>query len=288
MKIYCIIVCYNPDLVNLAKICGAVLSANVTIIIVDNTERSYIKEFSESTGIELIALNSNVGIAKAQNIGIKKAFEYGAEAIVFFDQDSEIENGFIENLTAPLELNVPMVVTPVFHDRDKGFPYPSYRMNSKGLLYVIESSNEIYDIDMIISSGSAATKPVFDIAGLMDEDYFIDYVDTEWCLRCRAHNIPIKAVPSATMVHAIGEKSVNLGFMRVFVHSPIRSYYKVRNSFIFFKNRNVPFLMGVKEIISALVQNFMAIFIADKKSIYIKNYFQGIRDGVLGRKGKKK
>lgn len=287
MKISCIIVCYNPDLVNLAEICKASVSAGANVILIDNTESSYMKDFLVPFDFDLIALNENVGIAKAQNIGINKALENGADAIVFFDQDSEIEDGFIEQLTAPLKHNEPMVVSPVFYAKE-GFRYPSYKMRSNGLLYAIEESDEIHDVDMIISSGSAATKPVFEIAGLMNEDYFIDFVDNEWCLRCRAKNIPIKVVPSATMIHTIGEKSVDFGFMRVFIHSPIRSYYKVRNSFLFFKNKNVPFLMGLKEIVSALLHNFMAIFIADKKSTYIKNYFRGIYDGILGRKGKKK
>lgn len=288
MKIYSLIVCYNPDIYNLNKICKSLLDANTFVVLVDNTINTYINDLSNKLGVKLITNNDNFGIAKAQNIGIEFALNDGADVIVFFDQDSLIEKDFIENLTAPLKSDIPMVVSPVFHDRDKGFAYPSYKINKFGLMYVIKSRNEIYDVDMIISSGSATTKVVFDIVGLMDESYYIDYVDTEWCLRCRANKIPIKVVPSAKMIHAIGEKSYNLGFMRVFVHSPIRTYYKVRNSFIFSMNENVPFLMGVKEIFSALLQNFIVIFITKENSSYFKNFYLGIIDGLLGIKGKKK
>lgn len=75
--------------------------------------------------------------------------------------------------------------------------------------------------------------------------------------------------------------------MRVFVHSPIRTYYKVRNTFIFFNNKNVSFALGVKEIITALVHNFVTIVIVKDKKIYFKYYFKAIVDGFMGVKGKK-
>lgn len=289
MQIYSVIVCYKPDVINLTKICNSLLVNNTNVILVDNTEQCYIKEFSNILNIELISLNKNLGIAEAQNIGIRFAIEKKAEIIVFFDQDSEIENEFINNLISPLIVNQPMVVSPVFFDKKDEFRFPSYKFNKFGLLKATKSTfNEIpYDVDVIISSGSAATKETFEIVGLMNEDYFIDFVDTEWSLRCRAKGIPIKVVPSAIMKHLIGDKSIDLKIMRIFIHSPLRSYYKVRNSFLFFKNKNVPLMMGLKEIFSALIHIFLTIIVSENKSEYLKNYFQGIKDGLLGITGKK-
>jgi rhamnosyltransferase len=289
MRIYCVIVCYKPDVINLNNICKALLINNVNVILVDNSEVCYIEEMSNCLGLELISLNENLGIAKAQNIGIRLAIENKAEIIAFFDQDSEIENDFIPNLIRPLKRNQPMVVSPVFFDRKYGFRFPSYKLNRFGLLKEIENSpDEIpYDVDVIISSGSAATKEVFDIVGLMNEEYFIDFVDTEWSLRCKNKCIPIKVVPSAIMKHSIGDKSIDLKFMRIFIHSPLRSYYKVRNSFLFYRSRHIPFLLGMKEVVSALIHNFMTIFVVRHKGDYVKNYFQAVRDGLLGRVGKK-
>ena len=289
MQIYSVIVCYKPDVINLTKICNSLLANNTNVILVDNTEGCYIEEFSNFLNIQLISLNKNLGIAEAQNIGIRLAIEKKAEIIVFFDQDSEIEKDFINNLTTPLIANKPMVVSPVFFDKKDGFRFPSYRLNRFGLLKSMVSTfdESFYDVDVIISSGSAATKETFDIVGLMNEDYFIDFVDTEWSLRCRAKGIPIKVVPSAIMKHSIGDKSIDLKIMRIFIHSPLRSYYKVRNSFLFFKNKNVPLMMGFKEIFSALIHNFVIIIVSENKSEYLKNYFKAIKDGLFGITGKK-
>jgi rhamnosyltransferase len=289
MNIYCVIVCYKPDLDNLFKICSALLFSKTKVILVDNTEDCYIKKISEDLDVYLISLNENCGIAKAQNIGIKLAIEKGAEIIVFFDQDSIIENDFIPVLTKPLKINQPMVVSPIFYDKEHGFRFPSYYLNKFGLLNKIDfkGNDAIYAVDVIISSGSAATTKVFDIVGLMNEDYFIDFVDTEWSLRCRSKGIPIIVNPQAKMIHAIGDKSINMYFIRLFVHSSLRSYYKVRNSFLFMRNENVPLLMGLKEIASALVHNLLVILFVEEKNKYAMSYFIAVRDGLLNRKGKK-
>ncbi|WP_281322673.1 rhamnosyltransferase [Flavobacterium aestivum] len=289
MNIYCVIVCYNPDVDNLFRICQALLFSKTNVVLVDNTIDCYIKDLSEDLGVDLINLNENYGIAKAQNIGIRYAIDRDAEILVFFDQDSEIDNYFISNLTSPLIRNQPMVVSPVFYDKEHGFRFPSYKLNSFGLLKEIEfpDNDEIYTADVIISSGSLASKEVFDIVGFMNEDYFIDFVDTEWSLRCHSKGVPILVNPKAKMTHTIGDRSINLHFIRLFIHSPLRSYYKVRNSFLFMRNVDVPFLMGLKEIVSALVHNLLVILLVKGKREYVVNYFQAIWDGLLNKKGKK-
>jgi rhamnosyltransferase len=288
MNIFCVIVCYNPDISNLTRICKVLKFSHVTVILVDNTEVSSLDNLSSDFDIQLIKLNDNQGVAKAQNIGIRYALENNAEIIVFFDQDSFIDNDFISKLVRPLIINQPMVVSPVINDKKNGFEFPSYKLNRVGLLRKMNKCNNDEPIfaDVIISSGSAATKEVFHIVGLMNEDLFIDFIDTEWSLRCKAKGVPILVVPNAKMVHSIGDISVNLFFTRLFIHSPLRTYYKVRNSFLFFRNKNVPFLMGIKEIISALINNFLIIFFIEEKINFVVRYFQGIRDGFLNRKGK--
>jgi len=122
---------------------------------------------------------------------------------------------------------------------------------------------------------------------LMDEDYFIDFVDTDFFLRCRAKNISMVIVPNAVMLHSVGERTINLLLIRLFVHSDIRTYYKVRNSFLFFRKKHVPFLIGIKEILSALVHNFLILFFVENKMSHFSNYLFAIYDGFMNKKGKK-
>ena len=286
MKVYSIIVCFNPDVDRLIKLCSDLICQKSKIVLVDNSFNSSLTGIVNDN-IELIKLRDNLGIAKAQNIGIQFAIKQNADIFVFFDQDSEIENSFLQNLIAPLSQSTTLVTSPIFFDKSQGFRFPSYSLSKYGLLKKVIDTNGDYNVDVIISSGSATNRKTIELVGLMNEDYFIDFVDTEWSLRCKSKNVPIKVISNAKMIHAIGEKSIDLKIFRLFVHSPTRTYYKVRNSFLFLNNKNVPFLLGIKEIASALVHNFIIIFIVSNKVQYINNYFGAIVDGIKGKKGKK-
>jgi rhamnosyltransferase len=259
---------------------------NSKVILVDNSNDPLLREIDDCN-INLIQLEDNLGIARAQNVGIKFALGQNAEIFVFFDQDSVIDDFFLYKLIEPLDLVTPLVTSPIFFDKENGFRFPSYSLSKFGLLKKVFNDKFDFYVDVIISSGSATNRRSIELVGLMNEDYFIDFVDTEWSLRCKAKRIPIRVVNSARMLHSIGDKSIDLRIIRLFVHSPVRTYYKIRNSFLFFRNKNVPLLLGIREIISALVHNLIIIFFVEKKRLYIRNYFVAIFDGIIGKVGKK-
>lgn len=289
MNIFSIIVCYSPDLLALQKIVGKLIVSGCQIIIVDNSNPSIIGESIKNKFCQIIQLSENAGIAKAQNVGIKTAIEQDADVILFFDQDSVIGDTFVSDLLSPIILGKPSVLAPVYFDKINGYEFPSMKVSFFGMLYKVYRDNKLgtYPVDVVISSGMAVTKETFEIVGLMDEDFFIDFVDTEWCLRCRNKNIEIKIVSAATMVHSIGEASKNFGFIKIFKHNPIRSYYQIRNSFIFLRKKHVPLFLGLKEIISLFLHHFVSVIFLNDRSTYLLNYFYGFRDGILGKKGKK-
>lgn len=288
MNINAIIVTYNPSIPILHRTCVALLNSGSKVIIVDNSEGTDTAASLNLPEIEIIELKSNYGIAYAQNTGINHAIELGAEVIVFFDQDSEIDSSFLKYLLAPISVGLPMIVAPVFFDAEQGYEFPSFRLNKFGLPKKVYSKKtlEPYAVDIIISSGSAATVEVFAKAGMMDVDLFIDFVDTEWAIRCRKNNIGIMVVPTAIMKHSIGDKSIDFGVMRGFIHSYQRSYYKLRNPFLLLRSRYVPLSLVFKEIISALVHQTVLLFFVDKKAKYLKSYIDAIKDGIKGVKGK--
>jgi rhamnosyltransferase len=134
----------------------------------------------------------------------------------------------------------------------------------------------------VISSGTAATREVFEVAGTFDEGLFIDFVDTEWCLRCRSKSISIRVVPSAVMHHRIGSKSINLGITTVFVHSPVRCYYQLRNCFHLFRKGHIPFLFALRETASVFFNRALLLLFVRDRSAYAKAYFRALRDGSRG------
>jgi len=286
LKAYSVIVAYQPDTARLLEMTGVLRDNGLGVIVVDNSEPPAELELGE--GIEVIALNENLGIAAAQNIGIRRALEEGSDAIVFFDQDSRIQPELLMTLLQAIDILEPRIVAPVFFDEKRGFEYPAIRVDRWGLRTKVRPSTwgAPAPVDIIISSGSAANRAALDTVGLMDEALFIDHVDTEWCLRARSRGIPIEVLPQARMLHSIGDDSINLRIARVPVHSAYRRYYRVRNALLLLGMPHVPKLLALREVIFTFVHQGIILLAVPGRRQYLRYFFKAVIDGVCGKKGK--
>jgi len=284
MKTWAVIVAYHPSSIGLAQIAGTLLADGVPVVVVDNTPAADRRGLELPPGCELVALGRNAGIAQAQNVGIGFVRERGAEAVAFFDQDSRIEPGFVAALARHLDAARPGVVGPACFDLERGFEYPSYRFDRWGRSRPVTArpGAGTQPVDLLISSGSVATVATFDAAGTMDEAFFIDYVDLEWCIRCRRRGVPIHLVPEVVMHHSIGQLSVDVGPLKAFLHGPARSYYRVRNAFLLLRRPHVPRLYALKEIAAALVHHLLVLPQAPSRREHLRVYWAGIADGLRG------
>jgi rhamnosyltransferase len=283
-NVTCVIVSYRPDVVRLAHLCANVLMDGARVIVVDNTEAPGLISDQLPVGCELIALGSNSGIAHAQNVGVAHALAAGATVIVFFDQDSKIGPGFLRALVAPLKPGTPEITSPLYVDDDSGVALPSLRLGRFGLPITVHGADATkpYPVDIVISSGTAATSEVFGIAGVFDEALFIDGVDSEWCLRCRGKQIPIYVVPSAVMRHRVGSRSIRIGRFTVLQHSPARCYYQIRNCFHLMRRKHVPFAFALRHMLSVMCSRLILLVFVSDRLVYLKACFAGLRDGMKG------
>src|SRR5262249_4380610 len=133
--------------------------------------------------------------------------------------------------------------------------------------------NEPYTADVVIASGTAATAETYKVVGLMDEDLYIDFVDVEWCLRCRQKRVPIYVVPAASMEHLIGNRVVDLWLMKVFVHILERCYYQIRNCFILLRRKHVLIALVITEMGRVVAHRLVLLFFVSQKRLYLANYF---------------
>lgn len=280
--IYSIIVTYNPNEYNLTLLVNTLISSGVTPIIVDNASK---KDFS--VPCQLIKLDSNYGIAKAQNTGIKYALKQNAEAIVFFDQDSSItDKFFIKKLYQPILDRQARITAPVFTDAVKGFTYSIVDIDKNGVRkkYHPTINSEEFFVSTAISSGTMIDTVTLKEVGFMAEELFIDYVDTEWCLRAFKRGYSILIVPAARMKHSIGDKIYKVGPFNVPKHSPFRRYYRLRNSFYLARKSHIPKRLAVREIFFSIVHQCLLIMLShSERTAYIKSFYRGLRDGILGR-----
>lgn len=285
-NLFAVLVTYNPSLPKLATLLQVLKASGVVCCVVDN---SVGVDLSAVSGLcNVVLLGDNKGIAKAQNVGIDACIAQGAEKIVFFDQDSVISSDFIAQLVDAFSDPAVKASAPVFFNESEGFEYPLVDVGKHGRVRKrpLSSFTGNIDVSTVISSGVMVDTRVFSQVGKMDERLFIDYVDTEWCLRCMAAGISIRVNPRASMLHSIGDQSLRFRFFVVPVHSPIRRYYRLRNSLLLLRKRHVPLLYSLREIaLNNFHQIIIFLFIPNRVQ-YLRHFFFALKDGVMGVAGK--
>lgn len=279
-----IIVCYRPDIAEVMSVCRHVLADGASVVVVDNTEIPYLGSDQLPDGCTLITLGCNSGMGHALNVGLARALAAGAAVIVFFDQDSKVGPGLVKRLAASIRPGFAEIVSPLCVDDRTGAALPSLRLSRLGMSRPVHRADlsSRYPVDIVISSGTVATPEVFELAGAFDESLFIDFVDTEWCLRCRARQIPIYVVPTEVMRHSIGSRHFRFGPLTILVHSSTRCYYQIRNSFLLLRMRHVPVVFSVKQITSVIFSRIVLLFRVENRSRYLKAYWSAVRDGLKG------
>lgn len=286
MKNCVIIVTYEPEKKNLRRLTECAQRAGFTPVIVDNSLKNMVKADEVSRDSRIVTLGRNAGIAAAQNQGIYFARREGAEVIGFFDQDSSADEALLKTLLEFVLQNKGCVAAPVAVDQETGAEYPVQRLKKNGYPYdlYVKDGKEPQRADLVISSGMMTTSEVLSKVGDYDEDFFIDFVDIEWCFRCKKQQIPIYVLPEAVLFHKIGERKIDLETMEVTVHSPVRTYYKVRNAFLLLRKK-VPAVFCMRQILPAVVHNFLLLFYVKEKKKYLKYYVLGILHGICGVRG---
>lgn len=226
MKIAAVAILYNPTsnfIENLATYQPFVDK----IYVFDNTEKgSDLKEqilgFSK---VEYYQDGMNNAIAQRLNTAAKKAILESFDWLLMMDQDSKFVNNSlqyylngIENY--PLKVSIPIFCLNYFRENKESSPIA-----------------ETQEIDLFITSGSVLNLKLFPIIGAFDEALFIDFVDTEYSLRCKKLGCKIIQFTNIFMVHQLGTLVKRASIKTLFlikklktVYSPIRYYYLCKNN----------------------------------------------------------
>ncbi|WP_237140633.1 glycosyltransferase family 2 protein [Pseudomonas oryzihabitans] len=257
------------------------------IVVVDNASLGYEEKAKISRESTLLSLNENLGLAAAQNAGIEIALEEGADAIIFFDQDSVVTRGVVAGLIEAQEeffrKGQSVVVAPMCFDSRTRKKYPVIQMHCSGKvthLFPCRDDKPV-EVSFLISTGSLIPRSIIEDIGGMRSDFFIDYVDTEWCLRARHKGYQLKVLPTLYLEHSIGDRNFSWCGLSFPIHSPERRYFRIRNSIAMLGLPHVPFLLAIREVAKNIAsQLFLGVTIRGKFFSYMGYGVKGIIDGV--------
>jgi len=278
-------VTYNPNIECLKRQLISLTAQVDLCLIIDNGSYNagQIENLAKDYDCNLIKLGKNHGLAHAQNTGIDHAIMCGAQYILLLDQDSILDVKFVENMKYTyLKYNVG-ILGPSFYDpiNKKLYPGTCYR----GPFISRSIISEVTDVTFVIASGSFFSVDVFRKVGNMAEELFVDYIDVEWSLRAKKNGFRVAMTNKALMAHTIGDKRINIFGRTISVHSPLRRYYLVRNSFYMLRLSYVPIGYKIREIFFNFIRSIISLIISDKKKDTISKIFQGLNDGFRRKYG---
>lgn len=225
-----VVVTYKPDGGILPRLHGVAVQVE-HLIIVDNSGSEATARLPED---HLLPENSivvrnpdNRGIAAGLNQGLQLAAARNCSWLLTLDQDSECRNDMVRTLCSVVQhvRPLPAVIGGNYFD-------PKRRRHE------VEPNSQPgahQERKTVITSGCLVQVALARAIGGFREDYFIDQVDHEFCLRVRSRGRRVAISRRPVMTHSVGDGSglrLPLIGQRFPAHSNTRRYYIVRNSLV--------------------------------------------------------
>jgi rhamnosyltransferase len=284
-----LIVTFHPGATIGTKI-QAILPLARAILIVDNAssldEVEALRALAEQEPRVHLYLNAqNLGIATALNQAADWAAQQGYTWLLCFDQDSQIGASFGDALESAMtafaesggDLSSIAVVGSNFSERNTGKSH--FHKTKLG-------SSSWGDCDSVITSGSILSTAAFQVLGRFKDQYFIDYVDTEYCYRARAKGYRVLISTQPTMRHSAGNPISRRFLWRTVQLSqyPPRRWYTIgRNATDLFKHYALKFPSAcVHEWTSILKAAMKTMLMEDQRLQKMTAFATGVMHGLIG------
>lgn len=296
LRVGAVVVTFHPDQAQLQGLLKAISGQVDLVVIVDNgspRESLAFVSMSEQPGcVMLHRLETNRGIATAQNIGIELLRDQATDYVVLFDQDSlPAPDMILQLLTASLQLQAQGVsvaaVGPRYYDARQDNPPPFIRI--EGVRVVRQpctTAASVVPVSYLIASGCLMPMSTISAVGGMLEPLFIDYVDIEWGLRAGRMGFQSFGVCSATMAHDLGESPLRFRGRAIPLHSPLRHYYHFRNAVYLYRSGNFSWQWKIADGWRLLLKYGYYTLYAQPRLSHWWMMTLGMLDGLRGRMGK--
>ena len=273
-----VIVTYNPILDYVESNLFKLAEYGICTIVVDNGSNnqtqlgSLISKLNIKSEIKFLSLNYNSGLGTATNYGFEFAVNRGYNYVFLFDQDTDIRKEYlldalnalkeIESLTDKPSIMSPLCVNKA-NETKKKISTPSF---------------DLTELKNSIASCTLINLEIYNSIGGQLEQLFIDHVDTEWFFRALNFGYRIYSISGEYTTHKIGDFKITFLGRRYNVHSPLRIYYRTRNTLYLLKLPYIPLSWKLR---SSFTMIYRAILFSIKIKHKIKAYINALLRGAL-------
>lgn len=222
-QVCAILVSYHPD-AELPRRAARILDEAGALVIVDNGSggetQDMLRRIAADARVSLVLNPTNLGIASALNLGVERARALEFAWVLLLDQDSDLHDDMLASLIEvraayPVPAQVAVIGAGFGEDTPPAPPGEAWQ-----------------EVESVITSGSLIPLALHAAIGPFRDEFFIDYVDSEYCFRARAQGYRVLRTAKPLMSHTIGAPTRHdlLGKLKWTTnHSPDRRYYIARN-----------------------------------------------------------
>ena len=292
-----IIVVFHPDLSRLSLALDAACAQCQRVCVVVNgadpaTEKWLNDRQRRGSIHKLILAPRNHGLGWAHNRGVEDARASGMSHVLLLDQDSVLDaDGVSRLLGAERDLGRrgvrPGAVAAEFRDSRTAVSYSFLQWTGLRFRKVRRPERDLLPVDHAISSGSLIPLTVLETVGGLREDFFIDYVDVEWCHRARHAGYPVYGLTMPLVDHQLGHgvRRLPCGIALLPLHPAWRVYYIFRNALLLYRAPHIPRMWALQHFRRLCAKGFAILVLCPGRRRYTRAIMDGMIDGLRGRSG---
>ncbi len=218
LKVSGVVVLYHPD-DSIVKNIQSYINFIDNLYVVDNSGlicSDIVVSIKKIRNCVYVNNEENLGLGRALNIGAEMALDNDADWLLTMDQDSRFCEGALMYMLQWLNNN---------YIDNVGIVSPVHKIAD----YTVIPDNKIIDASIVMTSGNLLNLEAYVKVGAFREDFFIDYIDHEYCLRLMSSNYKILVHCNSILEHNLGQSRYVYFFGLVTNHNPVRRYYITRN-----------------------------------------------------------
>jgi rhamnosyltransferase len=146
------------------------------------------------------------------------------------------------------------------------------------------------EVDTAITSGAMVSITGYEAVGPFRSDYFIDYVDDEFCLRLRQNHYLVLSATRPLIRHPIGSSRKHPFLWGAVIsthHAALRRYYQMRNRVLTLKRYGLreP-RWAIKQLRITAIELVATPIVEAEGLTKLRAMMIGLAHGLLGRTGK--
>lgn len=257
-----------------------------TIVIDNGSSDGSVEEIQETfPDVEIVSLPTNIGFARACNIGVQKILADAQDEFIFLLNNDATIDPLTLTILIQSALSNPRaaILGPkVFYRNHPNKIWYAGALRRKGILAALtsgrnESDNgqfdQVTEVDYVFGAAMFVRRSIFERIGMFDSRFFLYLEDLDFCLRAQLSGWSLQFVPDAHVYH-IGSASTAHNLR-------LRRYHQV-NSSILFLQKHVTKLMIVPAFLfwSAVLLRMVGTDFFRGDLDLVRSYWPALVNGV--------